>query len=224
MRKLLSVFLLAAGALHPSATQALEMDADTELLIRCGSSYMVMADNDETLSAEDSEILRTVGLGLLEQADAALAAQGVDGDAREKAGAELATEVINALAAKTDPGFETAQCTALVNAWVEAQADSGAGPVETANEEEIDKLMTCGAGFYVTAESAKEEGDDDTARNLGALAETLIGRAEALMIEDGMDDAARFELSKEYGQRVAAQIYAGEELAYDWDTCANLAY
>jgi hypothetical protein len=224
MRKLLPVLLFAAGALYPSASPALEMDADTELQIRCGSSYMLLADQDETLNAEDAEILRSIGLGLLEQADATLAAQGVDGDARERVGAELATEVMNALAEKTDPGFETAQCTALVDAWVEAQSEAGPGTAATANAEEIDKLMTCGAGFYVTSESAKEEGDEDTARNLGALAETLIGRAEALMIEDGMDDEARFELSKRYGQQVGTKIYAGEELAYDWDTCASLAY
>ena len=84
--------------------------------------------------------------------------------------------------------------------------------------------MTCGAGFYVTSESAKEEGDADTASSLGALAETLIGRAEELMIADGMGDEARFQVSQLYGEQVATKIYAGEELAYDWDTCASLAY
>ncbi|HEV7276374.1 MAG TPA: hypothetical protein VGN80_08805 [Devosiaceae bacterium] len=223
MRKLLPALLLASCAFYPVATPAAEFDAETELLIRCGAGYMIVAEDDELMDSEaDAENLRSMGLMLLQQADSMLIEQGLDGDAREAAGERLATEVATALEAKTDPGFETSQCTALLEAAAAEPAESKAPEVGTS--EEIDKLMTCGAGFYVTAEASKEEGDEDTARNLGALAETLIGRADQLMIDAGMGEEARFELSKQYGQQVGETIYAGEELAYDWETCANLAY
>ena len=222
MRRLLPALVLASAAFHPGAAPAAELGAEAELLIRCGAGYMIVADDHGMMDTEEeAENLRAIGLTLLEQADAMLTEQGLDGDAREQAGEQLALEVADALEQDTDPGFEAAQCTALVEAA--AQAAGGDGPA-VGTSEEIDRLMTCGAGFYVTAEAAREEGDEDTARNLGALAETLIGRGESLMIESGMGDEARFQVSKLYGQQVAEKIYAGEELAYDWDTCAALAY
>lgn len=222
MRCLFPALVLALGTFSPTATVAVELDAETELLIRCGAGYIIVANDDAYMdTAEEAENLRGIGLHLLEQADAILTAQGVSDADREKAGADLTTEVAEALDANTDPGFETAQCVALVEAAVKAAA--GPDAPDIVSSEEVDKLMICGAGFYVTAEAAKEDGDAETAGNLGALAEILIGRAEALMIEAGMDEQARFELSQRYGQMVGETIYAGEELSYDWETCAMLA-
>src|SRR5690606_38770990 len=222
MRKLLPALLLASAALLPGAAPAAGLGADAELLIRCGAGYMFVAADDEVVDDQaEADNLQGAGVALLEQADDLLVERGFDGDAREKIAFDLATEVASALEAETDPGFEVPQCAALVEA---AAAAVDQETSSSANSEEIDRLMTCGAGFYVTSESAKEEGDADTASSLGALAETLIGRAEELMIADGMGDEARFQVSQLYGEQVATKIYAGEELAYDWDTCASLAY
>jgi hypothetical protein len=224
MRAFLPALLLATALLLPAPVAAVEMDDKTELLIRCGAGYLLVADDDELMGSEqEAEKVRGLGMMLLEQADAILTAAGVGGDEREQAGADLATEVAAAFASDTDPGFESTQCLALLEAAEKPEPEAPDASA-AAQSEEIDKLMTCGAGFYVTSEAAREDGDDDTARNLGSLAETLIGRGEELMIEAGMGDDERFQVSKLYGQQVAERIYAGEDLAYDWDTCAALAY
>lgn len=221
MLKFAPVLALTMSAMISTCAQALETDVDHEVLLRCGAGYLVAADNESVV--EDAESLRHIAQFLFERADEVMTDLGLPPDEQEKLGHDIGFAIAKAYAEKAaDPGFDADQCLALVDAFA-AQADSDAIAAATGGSGEIDKFMTCGAGFYITAEAAKEDGDAETADSLGTAAGILLGRAEEMMIEAGMGEAARHQLGQLYGRQINEKIKAGEELAYDWETCAELA-
>lgn len=209
--------LLALGMLMSAPTQAAEIDATTELLLRCGAGYLLVAEDPSLVSsAEEAAMLRGMGEKLLTRADGTLAGLGLTVAEREEIGGRYTTQVATALANDTDAGFDPSACIAQV-------VDTDSAAAATARNDEIDKLLTCGAGFLATAQATKDSGDIETAANLEALGNALSGRADDLMVEAGMGDAARQQLGQLYGEDVGSKINAGKDLAYDWNTCAALA-
>ena len=212
--------LLALGMLASPPVQAAEIDAATDLLLRCGAGYFLVAADPRLVSSEEeATTLRGMGEQLLTRADGTLAEMGLTLAEREEIGARYTTEVATAFANDTDAGFDPSDCAAQVVGAEDAEAAAAA----KARTDEIHKLMTCGAGFMATARASEESGDLETAANLQTLGTTLVGRADDLMVEAGMGDAARQQLGQLYGEDVGTKINAGEDLAYDWDACAALA-
>lgn len=218
MLKLLPVLALAATCLCTPASFAAEGEDQLDLTLRCGASYLLMAD-DDTLAPteEDKDTFRTFGTVLLTKGDAALAETGMSEQERADLGYKITAEVDEALQNNTDLGFNPDDCLALI----EAEAANAGTPVDEARDAKIDMLMTCGAGFLASAGALTEEGEEADAAMLEQLGTAQIEAAEELMIESGLGDEARFQISTMYGEQVGTKMAAGEDLAYDWDTCAN---
>jgi hypothetical protein len=82
--------------------------------------------------------------------------------------------------------------------------------------------MTCGTMFNMVAQTAKEDEDAEKASEYEGLKSRLLGRADELMAESGMDKPSRDQTNQLYGDQVIKSIKAGEDLAYDWETCAAI--
>lgn len=216
MLKILPVLALAATCLCVPSYAA--EDDQTDLALRCGAGYLLMADDDSiAATAEDKDTLRTFGRVLITKGDTALAEAGMSEQERADLGYKITAEVDAALENDADPGFAPEECLAMV----EAEAAKVEIPVDEERDARIDLLMTCGAGFLVSAGSLTEQGEEADAAMLEQLGTSQIEAAEELMIAAGLGDDARFQVSKMYGEQVGTQMAAGEDLAYDWDTCAN---
>ncbi|HTM78759.1 MAG TPA: hypothetical protein VL133_14160 [Devosia sp.] len=213
MNRILPALLVGLSVLLPLPAQAAgAMDETTKLRLRCGAGYLlVAADPEMNNTPEEAVWLRQMGEALMIHADGLLQGLGMSTAEREQVGTHYMAEMDAAFTHDLDLGFEPELCVGLV-AEAEAAAREGA----------IDKFMTCGAAFVLAAGIKQEEGDTETAKTLEDLGNRIIGRGENLMIEDGLDDAARYEIGKTYGRAIATKMKAGEDLAYDWDTCAGL--
>lgn len=212
MKTILPALLLGMALAFPLSAQAVEIDADTELQLLCGVGYLlVSADPAMENTKQEEARLRQMGETLLNLADDTLAAQNVSTAEREEIGRRYTLQVDAAFDNNTDLGFDPDQCAMLV-------ADAEA----TALDGEIDKYMTCGAGFLATAGVSQDAGDSETAAKLEALGEELANYAEELMVEAGYGEEARFQIGQMYGVSIGTKVQAGEELDYDWDTCAAL--
>lgn len=201
-------------------------------LLRCGASYLLLADKED--AKEDQELLENFGMTLLNRADEALAAKGMSEAERAEIGKVITSEASEFIARDELPGVTSEQCLAMLGvddaaATGDTEKEATATPaaeVAAANAErdkKIDMLMTCGVGFLASAKAleATEKSDATMLEDLGAA---QINAAEELMIESGMGEAARFQVSQLYGEQVGTKVGAGEDLAYDWDTCAGLDY
>lgn len=218
MQRFFLAFMLAAWAFLPAPAQAVELDSPTELLLRCGSGYVFLsAAPGGTGSAEEAAKLRSLGEALMMRADDNLARLGVSVSEREKIGERIGTEVAMAFVNDSDPGFTVEQCTSLVFA-----DDPEAAAAATARTNEIEKLMTCGAIFDLVAQTAKEEEDAGKASEYEDLKNKLFSRADELMVESGMDKPSRDQTSQLYVEQVVQSIKAGQDLTYDWETCAAI--
>ena len=212
MNRMLSALFTGIAMVLPVPSQAAEIDGATDLQLRCGVGYLLVADDpDMNNTADEAAMLRQLGEKLLTQADGVLAEKGVPESEREQIGMRYMAEIDAALTNNSELGFDPNQCTSLV---AEAEA--------AALDAEIDKYMTCGAGFLAAAAVSQESGDAETAASLEALGDLLAGHGDDLMVEAGFDDEVRFQIGQMYGESVSAKIKAGEELDYDWDTCAAL--
>ena len=117
------------------------------------------------------------------------------------------------LASLAAPSFAAGLSTGANDAAVKDERDA-----------RIDMLMTCGAGFILSAQSLQETGESTDAAMLEQLGTNLVGAGEDLMVESGLGQDARFQISKMYGEQVGQKMRAGEDLPYDWDTCATIQY
>lgn len=218
MQRLVPALLLGAWVLLAAPAQAVELDSQTELLLRCGSGYVFLsAAPGGTSSEEEATNFRSLGEALMIRADGNLAGLGASVTEREKIGERIGTEVAMALANDTDPGFTVEQCTALVLA-----DNPEAAAAITARTNEIEKLMTCGTMFDLVAQTAKEAKDAEKASEYQDLRNRLLGRADELMSESGMDKPSRDQTSQLYGEQIVKVIEAGEDPPYDWEVCAAI--
>lgn len=216
--RILITAIAALGLMQPGL--AMELRADLQQLLHCGAQFRVAADHESFEgSAADRDTTRDMGNLLLSQVDRVLAEAGMSEDERRQLGFEAMQETVRAFEADALP-VDANTCLDLVDAAL-AEASSGQ---DAARNEKINMLMTCGAGFYVSAQTLREEGETADADMLEQLAIAQIDAAEDLMIEAGMGDAARFQVSQLYGESTAEKLKKGEELDYDWDTCAALEY
>ncbi|MDB5473940.1 MAG: hypothetical protein JWP99_1243 [Devosia sp.] len=101
---------------------------------------------------------------------------------------------------------------------------ANAAATKDKHDARIDMLMTCGAGFILSAQSLEETGQEADAAMLEQLGTNLINAGEELMVQSGLAEEARFQISKMYGEQVGKKMRAGEDLSYDWDTCAAIDY
>ncbi|MDB5623196.1 MAG: hypothetical protein JWR39_1759 [Devosia sp.] len=218
LKRLSLVAITAACLIVPAYAQTI--DPQTDLMLRCGAGYLLIAD-DETIAetAEDKETFTNFGNHLITLGDQALAADGMSESARADLGYRIMSEVDSALENGTDAGFEPEECLALLESEQAKITGDQAG-----RDKRIDMLMTCGAGFIVSAEAMRAQGNEADAAMLEELGTNQINAAEDLMIEAGMNDDARFQVSKLYGEQVGTKMKAGDDLAYDWDTCAALEH
>lgn len=218
MRRIIPALMLGLSASLPAPCLAVELDSATDLLLRCGSAYVLMATDPQVVSSEEEATnMRSIGEALIVQADAQLSGLGADVAEREKIGQRIAMDVATALANDTDPGFKTDQCTALI-----LKDNPEAAKAVDVRNNEIDKLMTCGVVFRLVAQAAKDDEDPVQAAEYEGLGNKLISRADGLMVESGMSEQSRHKLGALYGEQVAKSIKAGEALNYDWDTCAQI--
>lgn len=204
---------------------------EIDVLMRCGASYLLLADKQD--AKEDQEMLENFGMTLLNRADEALAAKGMSEAERTDIGKDITSEANEFIERDELPGVTSEQCLAMLGfddaAATDDKEEAAAAPaaeVATADAErdkKIDMLMTCGAGFLASAKAleATEKSDATMLEHLGTA---QINAAEELMIESGMGEGARFQVSQLYGEQVGTKVAAGEDLAYDWDTCARLDY
>lgn len=194
---------------------AVEIPAPTEMLLRCGAGYLLVAEDaamDNT--AEEKANLRSLGETLLIRADGDLERLGLSVAEREATGTRYATAVAEAFASDTDAGFEAEAC------FEEAtKRDAAALPAPTAHAEEIDRLLSCAAAFMAAGRASADTAD---ATRLDALSQELAGRADDLMVADGIGAVARHQIGQLHGETIARKFHAGEDLPYDWDTCAAL--
>lgn len=212
MKTILPALLLGTALALPLSAQAVEIDPDTELQLLCGVGYLLVSVDPAMENTKQEEArLRQMGETLLTLADDTLAAQNVSTEEREEIGRRYTLQVDAAFDNNTELGFDPDQCAVLV-------ADAEAAALDA----EIDKYMTCGAGFLATASVSQDAGDSETAAKLEALGEQLANYAEDLMVEAGYGDDARFQIGQLYGESIGTKVQAGEELNYDWDTCAAL--
>lgn len=212
MHRGLLCLALGLGALLPLPAQAATMDEPTKSHLRCGSAYLLVADDPEMDNTpEEAARLQQMGEVLMIRADAMLTELGMDAAERERLGGHYAAEMDAVLSDELDIGFDPSVCAELV-----AVAEAAL------REAEIDKLMVCGAGFLATAQITKTDGDAETAEKLEAVGNRLLERGDDLMVEAGMGESDRYELGRSYGKTVWTKIFAGEALAYDWESCAAL--
>ena len=212
MNRILPCLLLSVGLMQPVPLQAVEIDAAIDLHLRCGAGYLLVADDPEmNNTADEAETLREMGRTLLGHADSVLSGLGASEAERQQIGMRYAAEVDAALTRDTDLGFDPDDCAPLL-ATVQAH------DLET----EIDKYMTCGTAFLVAAGISQQAGDAETAADLEALGDQLVGRGDDLMVEAELAETARYQIGQMYAESISAKINAGEELDYDWDSCAAL--
>lgn len=213
MNRKLPTLLVALAALVANSAQAVEIDATMDLQLRCGVGYLLTARHpDMNNTADETASFEKMGNVLLDHADGALAEQGASLAEREDIGRRYRGEMEVTLAGD-DLGFDPEQCPIL------------AAEAETAMlEADIDKHMTCAVGFLAAARVKAEEGDTETAADLEALGDKLSGLGDDLMVEAGYDEKARYQIGKLYGESVGTKFNAGEDLEYDWDTCAALGF
>ncbi|MBB4053985.1 hypothetical protein GGR20_003657 [Devosia subaequoris] len=212
MHKAIITFSALSTIFLPLAVQSAEIDETNDLRLRCGAGYLLIADMPE-MNNTDEEIanFKRMAKSLLSHADEILAKQGVPGAEREEIGRRYTMEMDEVLTKDLDLGFEPEDCPDLV-----AEADAAA------LEAEINKYMTCGVGFMAAARVKQDEGDTKVAADLEALGTSLANRGDDLMVEAGYNEAARYQLGQLYGESIGAKFKAGEDLEYDWDTCASL--
>ncbi len=210
--------VLALGFIAPAVAQ--EIDAQTDLMLRCGAGYLLLADREDfDGTEEDKATLIGFGNYLITRADETLAAAGMPEAQRASLGYQVMAEIDGAFESGAETGLNADACMAFLEA---EQADADA--TTAARDQQIDMLMTCGAGFYASARELRDAGETADADLLEQLGLAQVEAAENLMIEAGMGEDARFQLSKLYGEQVGTKLQNGEDLAYDWDTCASLEY
>jgi hypothetical protein len=204
--------------MQPGVT--MELRADLQQLLHCGAQFRVAADHENFPgSAADRETTRDMGNLLLNQVDQALAEAGMSEDERQQLGFDAMQETMQAF---EDDALAVDGDTCLN--LVDVALAGGSGGEDAVRNEKIDMLMTCGGGFYFSAQALREEGKTEDADMLEQLGIAQIDAAEDLMIEAGMGEAARFQVSQLYGESVSGKLQKGEELEYDWDTCAALEF
>lgn len=219
LKSLPAVVLTTTCLLTPSL--AAEAEDQAELMLRCGAGYLLIADDRSIAETEeDKQTFTSLGTVLVAMGDKALEDAGVSAAARAAAGFRITSEVDAAMQNGTDPGFDPDHCMPLL----EGEHTQAASGDEDERDAKIDVLMTCGAGFLLSAETLLEQGDEANAAMLEQLGTNQITAAEELMTEAGLGQQARFQISKMYGEQVGTKMRAGEDLAYDWDTCATLEY
>lgn len=217
MNRKITVLLWGLFTAAASAAETAEIDAVMDLQLRCGTGYLLIADDPNMNNTEEeASSFEEMGTVLLNEADRVLTEQGVSSTERENIGARYMGEMQVALEGD-DLGFDPEQCPKLA---ADAQTTAEAAALEA----EIDKHMTCAVGFLSAARVKAEEGDAKTAADLEALADKLGGIGDDLMVEAGYGEKARYQIGKLYGESVGAKFNAGEELEYDWDTCAALGF
>lgn len=220
MLKLLPVLALAATCLS-MPTFAAEASSRADLMLGCGAGYLLIA-GDPLIAKTEEEKLTFTNLGnvLSAMGDKALADSGMAAANRAARGFRIRSELEAAMESGTNPAFDPDDCLPLL----EGEETKAASVDEDERDARIDMLMTCGAGFIVSAQSLQEQGDDADAAMLEQLGTSHIAAAEDLMIESGLGKDARFQISKMYGEQVGTKMRAGEQLDYDWDACATLEY
>ena len=129
---------------------------------------------------------------------------------RASLGFQVMAEVDGAFESGRDTGLTADACLAFL---ADEPSEADAGTAE--RDRQIDMLMTCGAGFYASAENLRAQGETADADMLELLGLAQVDTAENLMIAAGMGEEARFQLSKLYGVQVGTKVQNGEELAYD---------
>lgn len=207
----LSIFILPCNSLN-----AAEIDTVTDLRLRCGVGYLLISDMPEmNNTAEEAAAFKRMADSLLNHADNILAKQGVSVVEREEIGRRYTMEMDEVLTKDLDLGFEPESCPELVT---EADAAADAAALEA----EINKYMTCGVGFLAAARAKHDGGETKVAADLETLGNQLANRGDDLMVEAGYNEAARFQIGQLYGESIGAKFNAGEDLEYDWDTCAAL--
>lgn len=201
-------------SLHPVLGS--EIDQTNDLRLRCGVGYLLIADMPEmNNTAEESAAFKRMSGSLLNHADTILAQQGISTAEREEIGERYTREMDEILQKDLELGFDPDDCIDLV-----AEADAVAEAA--ALDAEIDIYMTCGAGFLAAASVKQDEGETKIAAELEALGTRLAGLGDDLMIGAGYNKTARHQVGQLYGESVGAKFNAGEDLKYDWDTCAGL--
>ena len=216
MKNLLYSLCLSICLLPCASLNAAEIDTVTDLRLRCGVGYLLIADMPEmNNTAEETAAFKRMADSLLDHADNILAQQGVSVVEREEIGRRYTLEMDEVLTKDLDLGFEPESCPELV-----AEADAAADAA--ALEAEINKYMTCGVGFLAAARAKQESGETKVAADLEAFGNQLASRGDDLMVEAGYNEAARFQIGQLYGESIGAKFNAGEDLEYDWDTCAAL--
>ncbi|MCP8885470.1 hypothetical protein NIM87_18370 [Devosia sp. XJ19-1] len=201
-------------SLHP--VYGSEIDQTNDLRLRCGVGYLLIADMPEmNNTAEESAEFKRMSGSLLNHADTILAQQGISTAEREEIGERYTLEMDEILQKDLELGFDPEDCIDLVT-------ESDAAAEAAALDAEIDMYMTCGAGFLAAARVKQGEGETKIAAELEALGTQLAGRGDDLMIEAGYNTAARHQVGQLYGQSAGEKFNAGEDLKYDWDTCAGL--
>ncbi|MBD8067067.1 hypothetical protein IC608_16475 [Devosia sp. PTR5] len=220
MLKLLpALALVAVATVSPSL--AAEAEDRVDLLLRCGAGYLLIADDPSIAETEeDKQTFTDYGTALLTMADRALAEAGVSEAEREATGFRIMGEVDTAMENGTDAGFEPEECLPLLK----TEKTKATPSPEDLRDAKIDMLMTCGAGFILSSQTLQEQGEEADAAMLEELGNNHINAAEELMIQSGLGEEARFQISKMYGEQVGTKMRAGEDLPYDWDTCATIEY
>lgn len=205
-------------ALSLSPARAIELERRTELLLRCGAAFMHISQDEEMMSSkQEAELNYNHALNLLTKADAELAARNVSEADREALGRKIGIEVTTALIRDEDPGFEGAECTALL-----LEDNPEAAAKVRAQTEEIDNLLTCTVLFKLVTGIAQDEADLGKADEYAKLTQRTWERAEVLMVEAGFDQTARDHNRQLYEQSILAAIEAGQDLSARIDRCAEL--
>lgn len=218
-RQLVSTAVVTLLLATPSSAQ--QLDAETQLMLQCGAGYLIAAEHEDLEGTDaDRQTLRDMGNFLLTQVDSMLAEGGMSEADRSQLGFDAMAEADRAIE-NDDASLDADECLELVGSTLN-RAEIAAADAE--REKRIDMLMTCGGGFYASAQTLRAEGNTADADLLEPLGIAQINAAEELMIEAGLDDAQRFQISQIYGEQIGTQLQNGEDLAYDWDTCAALEY
>lgn len=212
----LAPMLLLGTAFHACA---LEIDEETELLLNCGTTFIIASENEKQPTSQ-TDALKSFGATLLAKAEANLVEQGATGEDLKRIGEEHTVGIATALGDGEDPGFEAEQCAALLLDHVPPEA----APVDFDRiTPEMDLVLTCGAGFFVTSSQLRRDGEEEDADMLLDFAGVLLERSESMLIAAGYDEEMRDLIGSTYGRRVAMTIGDGKDLSYSWDKCTEAA-
>lgn len=213
---IVSLALLAT----PNASHAQQLDDETQRMLQCGAQFRYAAEHEDFEGSDANRAsMRDFGNFLLNKADQNLIDSGMSEDDRERLGFDTMQQTMAAFETDTLP-VDADTCFEMVDQLM--GADNAGGSDE--NTARIDMLLTCGAGFYASSIQLREGGEVEDADFLEELGVAQISAADDLMVAAGMSDNDRFEISKLYGEIVGEKLQNGEELDYDWDTCAQLEF